>query len=117
MQESPGLNPDCFGEIRLFSKKYFNVLSYMIRSKILLPIGGDWVIVFDASFFKNWYNVSFFPVIWKYSTFQAIFEYFEKMFCYGVAGHFQHANTDHIMTMSCIRIEFTDDYFNIILRE
>ena len=39
MQESPGLNPDCFGVIRLLSKKYFSMLSYMIRSKILLRIG------------------------------------------------------------------------------
>ena len=39
MQESPGLNPDCLGEIRLLSKKYFNMLLYMIRSKILLQIG------------------------------------------------------------------------------
>ena len=39
MQEPPGLNPDCFGEIRLLSKKYFNMLSYMISSKILLQIG------------------------------------------------------------------------------
>ena len=39
MQESPGLNPNCFGVIRLLSKNYFNMLSYMIRSKILLQIG------------------------------------------------------------------------------
>ena len=39
MQESPGLNPDCFGVIRLLSKKYFRMLSCMIRSKILLQIG------------------------------------------------------------------------------
>ena len=39
MQESPGLNPDCFGETKLLSKKYFNMLSYMIRLKILLQIG------------------------------------------------------------------------------
>ena len=39
MQESPGLNPEYFGVIRLLSKKYFNMLSYMIRSKILLQIG------------------------------------------------------------------------------
>ena len=39
MQESLGLNPDCFGVIRLLSKKYFSMLSYMIRSKILLQIG------------------------------------------------------------------------------
>ena len=26
-------------------------------------------------------------------------------------GHFQHANTDHIMTMSFIRIKFSDDFF------
>ena len=36
---------------------------------------------------------------------------------YSVAGHYQHANTDHIMTMSFIRIEFRDDSFNTILRE
>ena len=40
MQESPGLSPDCFGEIILLSKKHFNMLSYMMRSKILLQIGG-----------------------------------------------------------------------------
>ena len=39
MQESPGLHPDCSGEIRLLSKKYFDMLSYMMRSKILLQIG------------------------------------------------------------------------------
>ena len=39
MQESPVLNPDCFGVIRLLSMKYFDMLSYMIRSKILLLIG------------------------------------------------------------------------------
>ena len=39
MQESPGLNPDCLGEIRLLSEKYFNMLTYMTRSKILLQIG------------------------------------------------------------------------------
>ena len=38
MQESPGLNPNWFEEIRLLSKKYFNMLSYMIRAKILLQI-------------------------------------------------------------------------------
>ena len=37
--ESPCLNLDCFGEMRLLSKKYFNMLSYMIRLKILLQIG------------------------------------------------------------------------------
>ena len=31
--------------------------------------------------------------------------------------HFQHVNTDHIITMSFIRIEFRNDLFNIILRE
>ena len=39
MQESPGLDPDCFGEIRLLSKKYFNMLSHMMHSKILPQIG------------------------------------------------------------------------------
>ena len=39
MQESPGLNPDCFEVIRLLSKKFFDMLSYMIRSKILLQFG------------------------------------------------------------------------------
>ena len=121
MQQSPGQNPDCFGEIRLLSKKYFNRLSYMTRSKILLQIGRkrDWMIVFDVlfvAFFKNRYNVSFFIVIWKYSTFLAIFEYFKRFF-HNFAGHFQHANTDPIMTISFIRIESRDDSFNIILHE
>ena len=29
-QESPGLNPDCSREVRLLSKKYFNMLWCMI---------------------------------------------------------------------------------------
>ena len=40
-----------------------------------------------------------------------------ERFYYSVAGHFQYANTDHIMTMTFIRIEFADESFNIILRE
>ena len=40
-----------------------------------------------------------------------------KQFYYSVTGYFQHANTDHIITMSFIRIEFTDNSFNIILHE
>ena len=79
----------------------------------------DWTMAFDVLFvaiFKNRYNVSFFPVIWKYFTFQAIFEYFEKTFYYSVAGHFQYANTDQIMSfMSFIRIKFKDYFLNIIL--
>ena len=35
MQESSGLNLDYFGVITLLRKKYFNMLSYIIRSKIL----------------------------------------------------------------------------------
>ena len=46
-----------------------------------------------------------------------MFEYFEKRFYYSDGGHFQHANTDYIMTMNFIRINFTDDFSNIILRE
>ena len=80
----------------------------------------DWAIIFDVLFvvfFQNRCNVSFFPVTWKHFTFQAIPEYFEERFYYSVARHFEHANTDHIITMSFIRIEFSDDTFYIILRE
>ena len=49
--------------------------------------------------------------------FKHFFGYFEKKFYYRVVGRFQHANTDHIITKSFIRIEFADDSFNIILRE
>ena len=58
-----------------------------------------------------------FPVIWKYSTFPKIFEHCEKRFSYRVARHFQNANIDHVMGMSSVRIEFTNDSFNIILCE
>ena len=78
----------------------------------------DWMIVFDVLFdvvFKYRYSVSFFPVIWKYSTFQTIFEYCEKRSNYSVTRHFQHANTDYVMIF--VGIEFTDDSFYIILRE
>ena len=41
MQESPGLNPDWFGEIRLFSSKKFDS-SFKIRlSKIFPHIGSN----------------------------------------------------------------------------
>ena len=39
MQELSCLNSESFGEIRILSKKYFNMLSYMIRLKILVQIG------------------------------------------------------------------------------
>ena len=39
MQKSPGLNPDCLGETGLLCKNYFNMLSYVTRSKIMLHIG------------------------------------------------------------------------------
>ena len=68
-----------------------------------------------VAFFKYRYNFFLFTVIKKYSTFSLIFEYCKKRFNYIVAGHFQHANTDHVMIMSFI--EFTDDSFNIILCE
>ena len=32
-------------------------------------------------------------------------------------GHFQHANTDHVINMCFVKIDFTDDSFNIILCE
>ena len=38
IEASPALKPGSFGEIRLLSKKYFNMLSNMIRSKIMLQI-------------------------------------------------------------------------------
>ena len=38
-------------------------------------------------------------------------------FYYSVGGHFQYANSDHIMALSFTRVEFTDDYFNTIVRE
>ena len=114
MQESLGLNPDCFQKIRLLSKKYFNMLlfnTFTFKNLATDWKKRDWTIFFDVlfvTFFKNQHNVSSFSSIWKYSTFQVIFKYFKKSWYYSVAGSFQHANTDHIMTMSFIRIEFTD---------
>ena len=73
--------------------------------------------VFDVlfvAFFRYRCSVSFFPVIWKYSIFQTIFEYCEKRFNYSVTRHFQHANTDYVMIF--VGIEFTDYFFYIILR-
>ena len=39
MQESPGLNPDCFRQNKLLSKMYFNMISYIICFETLLQIG------------------------------------------------------------------------------
>ena len=74
MRESPGLNPDYFGDIRLLFKKHFNMLSYAIRSKTLLQIGRRgtrrYFLMFSLSpFLKIGTMFPFFPVIWKDSTF------------------------------------------------
>ena len=109
-QESPGLNPDCFGKIRLLSKKNFSMLSSMIHSKTLLQIGRRetgryfWCVL---PFFKSSGNISDFKQFLKTV----------KSFFYSVTGHFQHVNTDHVMTMSFVRIEFTNYSFHIFLRE
>ena len=39
MQESPGLNPDCFWDIKPFSMKKENILLYNNLSKIFPHIG------------------------------------------------------------------------------
>ena len=57
MQESPALNRNCFGEIRLLSKKYFNMLSYD-KLKNLATDGKkrDWTSAFYVlfvAFLKN----------------------------------------------------------------
>lgn len=60
-------------------------------------------------FFNYRYNISVFPVIRKYFTFFKKIENCEKRLNYNVAGHFQHASNDDVMTMSFVRIKFTDD--------
>ena len=70
---------------------------------------------FVCHLFKKLVQCSLFSSHLVIFHFYAIFEYFEKRFYYSIAGQFQHANTDHIMTKSFIRIEFTDDSFNTIL--
>ena len=68
IQEPPRLNPACFGQIRLFPTKYFNILSY----KNLFVRILKWYVrkscyrLKEEKMFR--YNVSFFPVIWNYST-------------------------------------------------
>ena len=120
MQKSPGLNLDCFGLIGLLSKKYFNMLSFMIRSKILLQIGkretGRQFLMFCLlPFLKIGTMFPFIQSSENISHFKQFLNILKTS--YSVAGHYQHANTDHIMTMSFIRIEFRDDSFNTILRE
>ena len=66
-QEPPGLNPDCFREIRLMPKKYFNISSVYNTFENLAADWKkrDWTIVFDVrlvAFLKYMYNVSFFKV-------------------------------------------------------
>ena len=41
IQESPGLKPDCFGEIKLFSLKNLNISLNIGFSKILPQIGNN----------------------------------------------------------------------------
>ena len=40
MQESPGLNPDWFWDIKLFSVKTLNIMSYNNLSNILFETGS-----------------------------------------------------------------------------
>ena len=35
----------------------------------------------------------------------------KRRFNFSVARHFQYTNTDHVMVMNLIKIEFTDDFF------
>ena len=121
--KSAGLNPDCFEEIRLLSKKYFNVLSYMIRSKILLHLEEDrldnsFLCFICRVFLKINTMFPFFQSSRNIPQFKQFLNILKRSsIIASVAGHFQHANTDHIMTMSFSRIEFTDDSFNIIFHE
>ena len=121
LQESLGLNPDCFGEIRLLSKSILTCycILYVRKSCYILEEErlNESFWCFVCRLFKKSVQGFLFSSHLEIFHILSIFDYFEKRFYYSVAGHFQHANTDHIMTMSFIRIEFTDDSFNIILHE
>ena len=71
----------------------------------------DWTIAFDVLL------VAIFKRSGQCFTFEAMFEYFEKGFNFSNGGLCQHANTDYIMTMNFIRINFSGDFSNIILRD
>ena len=62
IQESPGLKPDWFVEIRWFVMKKLNISLYKRRSNIFPQIGRSEIgsdIV--CHFFMNWNNIYFFP--------------------------------------------------------
>ena len=59
-QESPGLNPDWFGEIKLFLVKKVNISLQMRRSKILLQIGSKEKLAYsflDSVYFLSYVRV------------------------------------------------------------
>ena len=47
----------------------------------------------------NWYDICFFPFSWDYALGQARFEDNTKRFTNGFFTYFEHANTDHIVTI------------------
>ena len=105
-QELPGLNPDCFGKIRLLSMIHY--LWYIRKPCCRLEEERlDDIFWCMLPFFKSSGNISDFTQFLKTV----------KSFFYSVTWHFQHVNTDHAMTMSFVRIEFTNDSFHIFLRE
>ena len=105
MQES-----NCFGEIRLLPRKYFNMLSCMIRSK-RTETGRQFLKFCLSPFLKIGTMFPFFQSSGDIPHFKQFLNILKR------GGYFQHANTDHIMTMSFTRVESIDGSFNIILHE
>ena len=115
------INPSCFREVRLLSKKYFNMLSHMIRSKNLLQNlkKRDWIIVFDV-FLSPFLNIgTMFLLFQSFGNFALIKQFLKtvKRSSIIIPLDIFSANSDHVMTMSFINFEFTDYYLNTILRE
>ena len=115
------INPSCFREVRLLSKKYFNMLSHMIRSKNLLQNlkKRDWIIVFDV-FLSPFLNIgTIFLLFQSFGNFALIKQFLKtvKRSSIIIPLDIFSANSDHVMTMSFINFEFTDYYLNTILRE
>ena len=97
------INPSCFREVRLLSKKYFNMLSHMIRSKNLLQNlkKRDWIIVFDV-FLSPFLNIgTMFLLFQSFGNFALIKQFWKtvKRSSIIISLDIFSANSDHVMTM------------------
>ena len=113
-QKSPSLNPHCFEEIRLLSKKYFKMLSYTLYDTFENLTADwkkrDWTIMFDVlfvAFFKYRHHDLFY---FQSSVNIPHFKQFLNVMKGGLITALPNIFNWCVMIMRFIRIEFTNSH-------